>query len=75
MPCAGGGKLRDVHDVRGGTNRKYPVQAEVEEMEDKLKSLESICSPIISKMYQGGARLASAYSTHWPCLLDWRSRH
>lgn len=28
-------------------------------MEDKLKSLEGICSPIISKMYQGGAR---------PCL-------
>ncbi|KAK9841958.1 hypothetical protein WJX81_001190 [Elliptochloris bilobata] len=29
--------------------------AEVEELEDKLKSLEGICSPIISKMYQGGA--------------------
>ena len=34
------------------------AQAEVEELEDKLKSLESICSPIISKMYQG-ACLAS----------------
>ncbi len=32
--------------------------AEVEELEDKLKSLESTCSPIISKMYQGGARVA-----------------
>ncbi|KAI3446725.1 hypothetical protein Pfo_003390 [Paulownia fortunei] len=28
--------------------------AEVEELEDKLKELESICNPIISKMYQGG---------------------
>lgn len=27
--------------------------AEVDELEDKLKELESICSPIISKMYQG----------------------
>ncbi|XP_026447321.1 heat shock 70 kDa protein [Papaver somniferum] len=28
--------------------------AEVEEFEDKLKDLESICNPIISKMYQAG---------------------
>jgi len=28
--------------------------AEVEEFEDKLKSLESLCNPIVSKMYQGG---------------------
>ena len=27
--------------------------AEVEELEHKLKELEGICSPIISKMYQG----------------------
>ncbi len=30
--------------------------AEVEELEHKLKELEATCSPIISKMYQGGAR-------------------
>lgn len=29
--------------------------AEVDELEDKLKELEGICNPIISKMYQGGA--------------------
>ncbi|KAI9187322.1 hypothetical protein LWI28_026784 [Acer negundo] len=28
--------------------------AEVDELEDKLKELEGICNPIISKMYQGG---------------------
>ena len=30
--------------------------AEVVELEHKLKELEATCSPIISKMYQGGAR-------------------
>ena len=40
------------------------LQAEVEEMEDKLKSLEGICSPIISKMYQGGARPCLASVSH-----------
>ncbi|CAA7055016.1 unnamed protein product [Microthlaspi erraticum] len=29
--------------------------AEAEEFEDKMKELESVCNPIISKMYQGGA--------------------
>ncbi|XP_051147845.1 heat shock 70 kDa protein-like [Andrographis paniculata] len=29
--------------------------AEVDEFEDKLKELEGVCNPIISKMYQGGA--------------------
>ncbi|KAJ8553561.1 hypothetical protein K7X08_024239 [Anisodus acutangulus] len=29
--------------------------AEVDDFEDKLKELESLCNPIISKMYQGGA--------------------
>ncbi|XP_021277480.1 heat shock 70 kDa protein [Herrania umbratica] len=29
--------------------------AEVDELEDRHKELESICNPIISKMYQGGA--------------------
>ncbi|CAK9186840.1 unnamed protein product [Ilex paraguariensis] len=29
--------------------------AEVDEFEDKLKELENLCSPIIAKMYQGGA--------------------
>ncbi|KAF8025261.1 hypothetical protein BT93_F2181 [Corymbia citriodora subsp. variegata] len=29
--------------------------AEVDEFEDKLKELEALCSPIISKMYQGGS--------------------
>lgn len=29
--------------------------AEVDELEDKLKELEGLCNPIISKMYQGGA--------------------
>ncbi|GER51586.1 heat shock 70 kDa protein [Striga asiatica] len=28
--------------------------AEVDELEDKLKEIEGICNPIISKMYQGG---------------------
>ncbi|CAA0806478.1 Heat shock 70 kDa protein 5 [Striga hermonthica] len=28
--------------------------AEVDELEDKLKEMEGICNPIISKMYQGG---------------------
>ncbi|PSS36173.1 Heat shock protein [Actinidia chinensis var. chinensis] len=28
--------------------------AEMDELEDKLKELEGICNPIISKMYQGG---------------------
>ena len=28
--------------------------AEIEELEHKLKELEGTCSPIISKMYQGG---------------------
>ena len=28
--------------------------AEIEELEHKLKELEGVCSPIISKMYQGG---------------------
>lgn len=28
--------------------------AEVDELEDKLKELESLCNPIISRMYQGG---------------------
>ena len=30
--------------------------AEIEELEHKLKELEGVCSPIISKMYQGGER-------------------
>lgn len=29
--------------------------AEVDELEDRLKELEGVCNPIISKMYQGGA--------------------
>ncbi|RYR03157.1 hypothetical protein Ahy_B06g081994 isoform A [Arachis hypogaea] len=29
--------------------------AEADEFEDKMKELESICNPIIAKMYQGGA--------------------
>jgi L1 cell adhesion molecule like protein len=29
--------------------------AQVEEFEHKLKELEGICNPIITKMYQGGA--------------------
>ncbi|KAK4414023.1 Heat shock protein [Sesamum alatum] len=29
--------------------------AEVDELEDKLKELENLCNPIISKMYQGAA--------------------
>jgi len=29
--------------------------AESEEFEDKMKELENVCNPIISKMYQGGA--------------------
>ncbi|KAL2460964.1 Heat shock 70 kDa protein 5 [Abeliophyllum distichum] len=33
--------------------------AEVDELEDKLKELEGICNPIISKMYQGGGSDAS----------------
>ncbi|AQL07640.1 Heat shock 70 kDa protein 5 [Zea mays] len=32
--------------------------AEAEEFEDKMKELESICNPIISQMYQGGAGAA-----------------
>ena len=28
--------------------------AEVDELEDKQKEIEGICSPIISKMYQSG---------------------
>ena len=28
--------------------------AEVDELEDKQKEIEQICSPIISKMYQAG---------------------
>ncbi|XP_015584232.2 heat shock 70 kDa protein-like [Ricinus communis] len=28
--------------------------AEVDELEDKMKELEALCNPIISKMYQGG---------------------
>ena len=31
------------------------VRAEKDEFEDKLKEVEAVCSPIISKMYQGGA--------------------
>ncbi len=30
-------------------------QAEVEEFEHKLKELEDICNPIITRLYQGGA--------------------
>jgi len=29
--------------------------AEAEEFEDKMKELENVCNPIISKMYQGAA--------------------
>ncbi|KAI3878192.1 hypothetical protein MKW92_002088 [Papaver armeniacum] len=29
--------------------------AEAEEFDDKMKELESVCNPIIAKMYQGGA--------------------
>ena len=29
------------------------IRAEVDEFEDKLKELEGLCNPIISKMYQG----------------------
>ncbi|KAH6771943.1 heat shock protein 70B [Perilla frutescens var. hirtella] len=29
--------------------------AEVDELEDKLKELENLCNPIVSRMYQGGA--------------------
>jgi L1 cell adhesion molecule like protein len=32
--------------------------AEAEEFEDKMKELENVCNPIISKMYQGGAGAA-----------------
>ena len=34
--------------------------AEVDELDDKLKELEGICNPIISKMYQSGAGGAGA---------------
>ena len=57
------------------THRQYPAQAEVEELEDKLKSLESICSPIISKMYQGGARPAFSIPCNGlVCLTGWCPR-
>ncbi|TYH51488.1 hypothetical protein ES332_D10G278600v1 [Gossypium tomentosum] len=29
--------------------------AEADEFEDKMKELESLCNPVIAKMYQGGA--------------------
>ncbi|KAI3861150.1 hypothetical protein MKW92_014241 [Papaver armeniacum] len=29
--------------------------AEADEFDDKMKELESLCNPIIAKMYQGGA--------------------
>ncbi|GKD76304.1 heat shock cognate 70 kDa protein 2-like protein, partial [Tanacetum coccineum] len=29
--------------------------AEADEFDDKVKELESVCNPIIAKMYQGGA--------------------
>jgi L1 cell adhesion molecule like protein len=29
--------------------------AEADEFEDKMKELETVCNPIIAKMYQGGA--------------------
>ncbi|KAL6571252.1 70-kilodalton heat shock protein [Orobanche hederae] len=32
--------------------------AEADEFDDKMKELESICNPIIAKMYQGGADMA-----------------
>mmetsp|Transcript_96 Transcript_96/g.155 ORF Transcript_96/g.155 Transcript_96/m.155 type:complete len:643 (-) Transcript_96:829-2757(-) len=35
-------------------------QAEVEEFEHKLKELEDICNPIITKLYQGGGSSGSA---------------
>ncbi|KAH7855250.1 hypothetical protein Vadar_022902 [Vaccinium darrowii] len=41
--------------------------AEVDELEEKLKELESICSPIISKMYQGsGGRGAGGMDGDMP---------
>lgn len=38
--------------------------AEVDELEDKQKEIEGVCSPIISKMYQSGQ------SSHFSVLLD-----
>ncbi|XP_057725125.1 heat shock 70 kDa protein 5 [Arachis stenosperma] len=40
--------------------------AEVDEFEDKLKELEALCNPVISKMYQGGGTAApsSADAAH-----------
>ena len=38
--------------------------AEVDELEDKQKEIEGICSPIISKMYQSGQ------SSHFSVLLE-----
>lgn len=34
--------------------------AEVEEIEHRQKELEGICSPVITKMYQGGGGMAGA---------------
>ena len=42
--------------------------AEKDELQDKLKELEGVCSPIISKMYQGGGMPGAASSSS--CMLS-----
>ena len=46
--------------------------AEVDELEDKQKEIEQICSPIISKMYQQGGTLflyCTGSKFYWSCCL------
>ena len=40
--------------------------AEKDELEHKLKELEGVCSPIISKMYQGGGMPGTASALMFP---------
>ena len=43
--------------------------AEVDELEDKQKEIEQICSPIISKMYQAGMLVGHLWQHGVPACL------
>ncbi|CAM8967082.1 unnamed protein product [Rhodiola kirilowii] len=54
LPAADKKKIEDAIDAAISWLDSNQL-AEAEEFEDKMKELESLCNPIIAKMYQGGA--------------------
>ncbi|KAF2575095.1 hypothetical protein F2Q70_00006869 [Brassica cretica] len=56
----------DAPPASGGAGPKIEELGEADEFEDKMKELESICNPIIAKMYQGAGGEAAGMDDDAP---------